>query len=84
MRRGGFYFEYLDPGLAAKCIPLGAPEHPRNFNSFRVLNPAKIQRENKIKEHFSGWIDSNFNVNKLIMCFLRCWLSGLFSLSHFR
>ena len=41
--------------------PLNIPETSKVF---KVLIPANIQWESKIKDHFSGWIDSSFNLNK--------------------
>ena len=62
--------------------PLNIPE---TSIVFKVLILVNIQWERaKIKDHFSGWIDSSFNLNMLITCFLCCWLSWFFSLSHFR
>ena len=62
--------------------PLNIPE---TSIVFKVLILVNIQWESKIKDHFSGWIDSSFNLNMLITCFLnvvgsadffRCRISG--------
>ena len=52
---------------------------------FKILILVNSQWESKIKDHFSGWIDSSSNLNMLITCFLnvagsadffRCRISG--------
>ena len=53
--------------------PLNIPEISIVFKVLVLV--INIQWESKIKYNFSGWIDSSFNLNMLIMCFLCCWLS---------